>query len=394
MLKMYEVTKLIKKEYNSNDTKELLVDNIENTEKFVPVVEEDIDCVIHFVNNPFLEIKGSGVKSYKVQFYDKENLYYSTELKPNMWTKLSRQYYTDWDVKVLDGEELIYEYKPNFINKRVFISFDSRSLGDSIAWIPYVLEFKKKHNCHVIVSTFWNKLFEKSYSEIEFVSPGSTVHDLIGMYTIGWFYDTNKEPELPNTIPLQKAITNIIGLEFNEIKPNIDFIPSERPFTEKYITIANESTAGVKYWNNPNGWRELIDYLVSKGYRVINVSKESDRMDGVTKLKDTSIENTMNCIHHSEFFIGLSSGLSWLTWALGKHVVMISNFTEPDHEFTSNCTRITNPSVCNGCWNNPMFKFDKGDWNWCPEHKGTERQFECHKSITSQMVIDRIQHLL
>jgi autotransporter strand-loop-strand O-heptosyltransferase len=311
-----------------------------------------------------------------------------------MWTKLSRQYYTDWDVKVLDGEELIYEYKPNFINKRVFISFDSRSLGDSIAWIPYVLEFKKKHNCHVIVSTFWNKLFEKSYSEIEFVSPGSTVHDLIGMYTIGWFYDTNKEPELPNTIPLQKAITNIIGLEFNEIKPNIDFIPSERPFTEKYITIANESTAGVKYWNNPNGWRELIDYLVSKGYRVINVSKESDRMDGVTKLKDTSIENTMNCIHHSEFFIGLSSGLSWLTWALGKHVVMISNFTEPDHEFTSNCTRITNPSVCNGCWNNPMFKFDKGDWNWCPEHKGTERQFECHKSITSQMVIDRIQHLL
>ena len=289
MLKMYEVTKLIKKEYNSNDTKELLVDNIENTEKFVPVVEEDIDCVIHFVNNPFLEIKGSGVKSYKVQFYDKENLYYSTELKPNMWTKLSRQYYTDWDVKVLDGEELIYEYKPNFINKRVFISFDSRSLGDSIAWIPYVLEFKKKHNCHVIVSTFWNKLFEKSYSEIEFVSPGSTVHDLIGMYTI---------------------------------------------------------------------------------------------------------ENTMNCIHHSEFFIGLSSGLSWLTWALGKHVVMISNFTEPDHEFTSNCTRITNPSVCNGCWNNPMFKFDKGDWNWCPEHKGTERQFECHKSITSQMVIDRIQHLL
>jgi autotransporter strand-loop-strand O-heptosyltransferase len=160
------------------------------------------------------------------------------------------------------------------------------------------------------------------------------------------------------------------------------------------VTIANESTAGVKYWNNPNGWRELIDYLTSKGYKVINVSKESNRMDGVTKLKDTSIESTMNCIHHSEFFIGLSSGLSWLSWALGKHVVMISNFTEPDHEFTSNCTRITNPSVCNGCWNNPMFKFDKGDWNWCPEHKDTSRQFECHKSITPQMVIDKIHNLL
>jgi hypothetical protein len=41
-----------------------------------------------------------------------------------------------------------------------------------------------------------------------------------------------------------------------------------------------------------------------------------------------------------------------------------------------------------------MFKFDKGDWFWCPEHKGTERQFECHKSITPEMVIDKIKHLL
>ena len=394
MFKMYEVTRLIKKEYNSKDTKNLLVDNFEGTDKIVPTVENQIDCTVHFVNNPFFEIKGLGVKPYKVEFYDNDNLVYGTELKPNMWTKLSRQYYTDWDIRVFDNDELIYTYKPNFENKRVFISFDSRSLGDSIAWIPYLLEFKNKHNCQVIVSTFWNKLFKNSYPQIEFVEPGSTVHDLIAMYTVGWFYDTDKEPELPNTIPLQKTMTNIIGLEFNEIKPTLDFIPSKRPFVEKYVTIANESTAGVKYWNNPNGWRELIDYLISKGYKIINVSKESDRMDGVTKLKDTSIESTMNCIHHSEFFVGLSSGLSWLSWALGKHVVMISNFTEPDHEFTSNCTRITNPSVCNGCWNNPMFKFDKGDWNWCPEHKGTERQFECHKSITSQMVIDRIQHLL
>ena len=95
-----------------------------------------------------------------------------------------------------------------------------------------------------------------------------------------------------------------------------------------------------------------------------------------------------------EFFIGLSSGLSWLAWGLGKQVVMISNFTNEEHEFMFNCTRIVNRSVCNGCWNNPMFKFDKGDWYWCPEHKGTERQFECHKSITSDMVIEQIQHLL
>jgi hypothetical protein len=44
----------------------------------------------------------------------------------------------------------------------------------------------------------------------------------------------------------------------------------------------------------------------------------------------TSIENTMNYIHHSEFFIGYLV----IAGAINKHVVMISNFTEEDHEFT------------------------------------------------------------
>jgi autotransporter strand-loop-strand O-heptosyltransferase len=172
------------------------------------------------------------------------------------------------------------------------------------------------------------------------------------------------------------------------------FEPKEKPYNEKYICIATNSTAGCKLWNNPNGWTELVKYLKDLDYKIINISKDGDKLDGVINLKDDSMLNTMNVIHHSEFVIGLSSGLSWLSWALNKHVVMISNFTEPDHEFTINCTRITNPFVCNGCWNNPMFKFDKGDWNWCPEHKNTERHFECHKSITSEMVINQIQHLI
>jgi autotransporter strand-loop-strand O-heptosyltransferase len=124
------------------------------------------------------------------------------------------------------------------------------------------------------------------------------------------------------------------------------------------------------------------------------VSKEDNPFDNVTKIQDTSIENTMNVIHHSELFIGLSSGLSWLAWALDKHVVMISNFTEPNHEFISNCTRIYNHSVCNSCWNDPDFVFDKGDWDWCPKHKGTDRQFECHTSIKSEQVINQIKFLI
>ena len=276
----------------------------------------------------------------------------------------------------------------------MFISFDSHSLGDTIAWIPYCLDFKLKHDCDVIISCKWSEFFKDVYPELEFHPPGATIHNIYGMYTLGWFWNTNKEPENPVTIPLQKTATNILGLEFTEKKPRIKFTPQSNPYTQKYVTIAKHSTAGLKYWNNPTGWQELVDYLISKGYKVVSVSKEQCDINNVETISDTSIENTMNVIHHSEFFIGLSSGLSWLAWAVGKHVVMISNFTEKDHEFTTNCTRITNPDVCNSCWNNPMFKFDKGDWNWCPEHKNTPRHFECHKSITSKMVIDKIQHLL
>lgn len=357
-------------------------------------VKSKINITQYFVNQPFLEIRGNSNSTFKVEFFDENGTcHYRNNLGVNNWCKLNREYFTKWNTKIWEDNSLIYENNLNYKGERVFISFDSSSLGDTIAWIPYVLEFKEKHDCHVIVSSHKNFLFEKVYPELEFVPPGSTVNNIHGMYTIGWFYNENKEPELPNTIPLQKAATNILGLDFKEIKPRISYNIRQRPYEQKYVTIATNSTAGCKFWTK-EGWQELINHLHDLGYKVVNVSKEKNPFKNALQINNTSMENTMNVIHHSEFFIGLSSGLSWLAWGMGKHVVMISNFTEPDHEFTSNCTRVINLSVCNGCWNNPMFKFDKGDWDWCPVHKGTKRQFECHKSITSKMVINQIQHLL
>jgi autotransporter strand-loop-strand O-heptosyltransferase len=347
-----------------------------------------------FINEPFLEITGESDSEYNVKFFDESGIcHYDNKIKSNHWIKLNRKYFTKWNTKILEDGVLIYDKTLDYKGKRVFINFDSRSLGDTISWIPYVLEFKNVHQCDVIVSTHLNHLFRNVYPELEFVEPGNVVHNIHGQYNLGWFYDVNKEPELPNTIPLQQAATNILGLPFTEIKPRISYKIYDRPYEEKYITIATNSTAGCKFWTK-EGWQELINYLHSLDYKVINVSKEDNKFNNCEKVKNTEMDYTMNVIHHSELFVGLSSGLSWLSWAMGKHVVMISNFTEPNHEFTSNCTRITNPNVCNGCWNSPIHKFDKGDWNWCPVHKGTSRQFECHTSITSEMVITQIKHLL
>lgn len=357
-------------------------------------INSGIKITQYFVNQPFLEIKGDSDSTFEIKFFDEHGVcHYHNTTKANHWFKLNREYFTKWNTKVWEEGTLIYDDTLDYKGKKVFISFDSASLGDTIAWIPYVLEFKKKHECDVVVSTHKNFLFEKVYPELKFVKPGSTVNGIHGMYVIGWFYDTNKEPTLPNTIPLQQSATNILGLDYTEIQPRIDYKVGKRPYEGKYVTIATNSTAGCKFWTK-EGWQSLIDHLHSLGYKVINVSKEKNPFKNAKQISDTSMENTINVIHHSEFFIGLSSGLSWLAWGMGKHVVMISNFTEPDHEFTTNCTRIVKLDVCNGCWNSPIYKFDKSDWNYCPVHKGTKRQFECHTSITSDMVIKQIQHLL
>jgi len=45
-------------------------------------------------------------------------------------------------------------------------------------------------------------------------------------------------------------------------------------------------------------------------------------------------------LFYSEFFMGVSSGLSWVAWGCGKPVIMISDCTPLDHEFQTNMIRI------------------------------------------------------
>jgi autotransporter strand-loop-strand O-heptosyltransferase len=350
-----------------------------------------IDYTIHYVNGLYFQINSDQEKGreYDVKIIDrkeKETIYQS-KLKVGGWIRTTRKYLSDLSVVVSYEGRTVKQinYLDEIEGKRVFISFESKALGDTLAWIPYCLEFSRHYKCKVIVSTFKNFLFEKSYPELEFVGRGVKVDNLIGMFEIGWYWDSTKEPKNPVLDPLQKSAANILHLPYREICPVLDFIPTKQsPIEGKYVCISTISTSGCKLWDY---WQELIDFLVSKGYKVLEISDGTTNFNNLTPFPDKSLDNTMNTIHHSEFFIGLSSGLSWLSWSLRKKVYMISNFTLKDHEFTSNTIRIYDESICHGCWNDPKFRFNKGDWNWCPEHEDTPRKFECHKLITADKVI-------
>ena len=321
---------------------------------------------------------------YLIKMLDEnKQVIYETTLRKNMWAKCNRKYLADYSIEIWQNNTLrkTISFLDNLKDQKVFISFESSSLGDTIAWMPYALEFKNKYGCDVVVSTFKNFMFKDVYPELTFADRGEVVNNIVAMYEIGWFYNADMEPAMPNTIPLQKTATNILNLDYQEIRPRIAFTPGDNLYG-KYVTISTRSTSQCKHWYY---WQELVNALIEKGYKVVELSLESDRLEGVIYPEDKSIESTLNLLHHSRIYIGLSSGISWLAWAIEKPVVMISNFTESDHEFS--CIRITNKDVCHGCWNNPMFKFNKGDWNWCPEHEHTDRQFECHKQITVEQVM-------
>jgi autotransporter strand-loop-strand O-heptosyltransferase len=316
-------------------------------------------------------------------------LHYSTTLGNNSWMKIDVRYIGNFFVEARNANGVL-KHRISFLQhlkgKRVFIAFGSSSLGDTIAWMPYCLEFKKKYQCDVIVSTFKNFLFD--YPELEFVKPGEVVENIVAMPELGWHWDSNKEPINPITIPLQKSACTILHLPYKEIRPRIVDLPGVLLEGEKYVCTSTRSTSECKHWDK---WPQLISRLKDQGYRVIELSKEANDY-GAEKLEDTSLESVINHLRGCEFYIGLSSGISWLAWALSVKVVMIANFTTSDHEFE--CIRVENRSVCNGCWNNPKFKFNKGDWNWCPEHEDTPRQFECHKSISVEDVVSSLGSLL
>jgi autotransporter strand-loop-strand O-heptosyltransferase len=289
----------------------------------------------------------------------------------------------------------------NLENNRVMICFESKSLGDSLAWIPYVEKFRIKNKCKVICSTFNNDLFKNQYPEIEFVSPGSNVNNINALYRLGLFYndkrqiDYTKHQTDPKKEPLLKVGSDILGLDYEEIKPKLPKLGKKK---KKMVSIAIHSTAQCKYWNNPTGWQDVVDYLKDNNYEVRLLSREEDgymgnnNPKGVTIQPASKLTDIIKVLQESELFIGISSGLSWLSWASNTPTVIISGFTDIDLEPMDGVTRIINKDVCNSCWSN--HEFDPGNWNWCPVHEKTEKQFECSKTITSEEVIIKLEKLL
>ena len=76
-------------------------------------------------------------------FDEKNECVYQNTIGTNHWVKLNRQYFTNWRTEIYEDGNLIYNETLNLKDKRVYISFGSKSLGDTMAWVPYCEVFRK-----------------------------------------------------------------------------------------------------------------------------------------------------------------------------------------------------------------------------------------------------------
>jgi autotransporter strand-loop-strand O-heptosyltransferase len=298
---------------------------------------------LRFYEGIWVQITGYGNKSFKVNI-SSDDIEISENITSNNEIHIPLLYYQNWNIEIWDETTLLLNHNFNLNKKDVLIVFVSNAIGDTIAWIPYVEEFRKKHDCNVYCVTFYNNLFNTSYPDIHFIDGYHTTNKMgyfkdmfskMGkepyvIYQIGWFVyqqqmniGKNKVginiPNNPFNIPLQKAASDGLGLTpYKEIKPLIT--PSKKPSTHKkpYITISEYASnyGRNKMWTYPYGWQMVVDWLVETGYDVVVISKESTKLKNIINLTggDYSLKDRVHQIQHSEMFIGVSSGLAWLAW--------------------------------------------------------------------------------
>jgi autotransporter strand-loop-strand O-heptosyltransferase len=349
---------------------------------------DDEDFQFHFVDGPYLNIVGISRREYEVTYSNSvDGTVYGLKQKPGMWSRPKPKFYRDWTVKAsLDGVTK-FEHKMDLKGKRVLISMGSKALGDTLAWMPYVDEFRKKHECHVVCAGWWQDIFD--YQEIEFVAPGSEVPDVYASYSVGCFDDQpDMNPSNWRTVPLQKVAADILGLEYEPIRAKLK-VCGIRTTDKPTVCFSEFSTMQNKFWNREGGWQEIIDYLNSLGYECVSVSAEKSVLQNITGHNGQSIQDTITDIYGCYFYIGLNHGPAWIAYSLGVPCVMITGVSEEWNDFPNPYRIAINNEVCGiGCFNNVNLPINRS-WEWCEN----PNKYVCTKEITPGMVIKQIERI-
>jgi len=341
---------------------------------------------------------------------DTGNILYETDIGAGRINS-SKRYYLRCRIEVwVAGQngEPVFQHDYSARDQEVLVQFPVGTLGDTLGWFPYAIKFWEKHGCRLTCAMAERliPLFQDAYPKVRFLTHEQVVPEqFYATYSIGLFFDDAECIHQPcdfRLVGLHRTAGYILGVDPSEVPPQIAIGNDRRPINEPYVCIAVQSSTHSKHWTNPNGWQDLIRFLKDAGYRVVCIDQKPVHGTGIVwnhiphgaedQTGDRPLTERARWIKHAEFFVGLSSGLSWLAWAVGVPVVLISGFTHPINEFNTPY-RVINYHACNSCWNDVRVRFDHHDFLWCPRHANTPRQFECTRLITADAVKDVIRRI-
>jgi len=369
----------------------------------VPTQEGPLGIRFDF-NNGCRVVLPENARPWRVRLSDLDtgNVLFDAPMQGGGGVVSSKRYYVRFRIEVWSGEELVLNHEHTTKDHDILIQLPIGTLGDTMGWFPYVAKFQEKHTGSRVSCAMADKLiplFRDSYPAITFVNhEGVKPETYYATYSLGLFFDDKDFTFQPcdfRYVGLHRTAGYILGVDPTEVAPKLSLTDDSRPIDEPYVCVAVQSTTQAKYWNHPDGWRQIVQFLKDAGYRVVCIDQKPAHGHGLAwnnipngcedLTGDHPIQERARYLKHCDFFIGLSSGLSWLAWAAGCPVVMISGFTHPLNEFATP-HRVINYHTCNSCWNDPHHKFDHQDFMWCPRHKDTPRQFECTRLITVDQV--------
>ena len=348
----------------------------------------------------------AGDGDYQVRIYDLDSGMPLEQYELNGGQLLvgNRKFFVRYRIEVWQAEKLIFEHNYDCRGKRVYIVIPDGGLGDNLAWLPYAEKFRLENHSEVtcVIGEWMIRLVGDLYPGLKFVPNTNTpkLSESYANYFCGIF-DRDKKNWRPidhQQLGMQAAVAAILGLSHEPLKCRLHR-GSPRPFPEPFVCISTMATNPGKYWNYPDGWNQIIRFLKSCGYRVLDIDRDpqlffADRRYTIpSEAEDFTgrvpLQKRIDLLEHADFFIGLPSGLSWLAWNLDLPVVMLSGFTMPNCEFPTPY-RVTNYLFCHGCWNDSECFFDQKVPVWCPKHMGTLREIECTRAITPKMVMETI----
>ena len=257
---------------------------------------------------------------------DTGNILFETEFKSGRINS-SKRYFVRFRVEIGKKGAELFSHDYSAAGREVLVQLPVGTLGDTVGWFPYAVKFKERHGCNLTVAMaeWLIPLFREAYADINFVTHEQVKPErFYATYNIGLFFDDKDCVMQPcdfRLVGLHRTAGYILGVDPTEQPPRIVLSDDSRPIAEPYVCIAAQSTTQSKYWNNPVGWQEIVAFLKERGYRVICIDQKMTHGTGLlwnhipygaeNQTGDRPLQERARWLKHAEFFIGLSSGLSW-----------------------------------------------------------------------------------